>query len=383
MLIKKPENWQDFEMLCKKLWGEIWDCSDTIKKNGRSGQKQHGVDVYGVPKGEKQYYGIQCKGKNDYINSALTKQEIDVEIEKAKCFKPPLKRFIIATTNSKDVEIEEYVRECDIKNRDLGLFEVHLACWEDIVDLLKENRQTFQWYINDCQYKDNTDVEITFAGDTEITIHPQYIKEITEYHNTPKKDNIEINGWNNLFPMPKLPQFKPIEVPYMDILHPKHKIDYRWCTIPLKIENTGSTTIKDYKLYFFLDGDSIEELSCGIYYVNDILLGEVARAEINRRKDEERELFYSKEYNNELIYVPKEKSLVQTDYRIFKFKVKPKDGCTEISLNWDFKSQDFTKSGVLKILVEPQFEEKKLVVETDNEEPCDPTIKISPKIIVE
>lgn len=55
-LIKKPENWQDFESLCKKLWGEIWNCSDTIKKNGRSGQKQHGVDIYGVPKGEKQYY---------------------------------------------------------------------------------------------------------------------------------------------------------------------------------------------------------------------------------------------------------------------------------------------------------------------------------------
>lgn len=383
MLIKRPENWQDFEMLCKKLWGEIWDCSDTIKKNGRFGQKQHGVDVYGVPKGEKQYFGIQCKGKSDYINSSLTKQEIDVEIEKAKCFKPPLKRFIFATTASKDAEIEEYVREWDIRNRNNGLFEVHLACWEDIVDLLKERRQTYQWYINDCQYKDNTDVKITFDGHHEIQIHPQYIKKITEYRKKPKLNNAEENGWNNLLFTPRLPQYKPIEVPFMDILHPKHKVDYRWCTVPLKIENTGSTTIKDYKLYFFLDGDSIEELSCGIHYANDIFLGEVTRAEINRRIDEERELFYSKEYGNELIYIPKEPTLVQTDYRLFKFKVKPKDGCASINLNWNFKSQDFSKSGTLKIIVEAQIEEMKTVVEIDDEETHDPTIEITPKIIVE
>ena len=47
--IQPPANWQDFETLCKKLWGEIWCCTDTIKKNGRSGQNQYGVDVYGAP----------------------------------------------------------------------------------------------------------------------------------------------------------------------------------------------------------------------------------------------------------------------------------------------------------------------------------------------
>ena len=29
--LKKPSNWQDFEKLCKLLWGEIWVCEDTIK----------------------------------------------------------------------------------------------------------------------------------------------------------------------------------------------------------------------------------------------------------------------------------------------------------------------------------------------------------------
>ena len=77
--IRKPENWQDFEKLCKKLWGEIWNCPDTIKRNGRLGQSQRGVDVYGIPKGESHYYGIQCKGKNDYTNSyTLLNQSVTV-----------------------------------------------------------------------------------------------------------------------------------------------------------------------------------------------------------------------------------------------------------------------------------------------------------------
>lgn len=383
-LIKKPENWQDFESLCKKLWGEIWDCSDTIKKNGRSGQKQHGVDIYGVPKGEKQYYGIQCKGKNDYLNSILTKQEVDTEIEKAKSFKPPLKRFIFATTASKDVEIEEYIRECDINNRNRGLFEVYLACWEDIVDLLKEYRQTYQWYINDCQYKDNTDVEISFAGAKEITINPQYIKEITTYCSKQKTDNVYERELNNfLWKSLQLPRYEPIDVPDMDILHPKHNVDYRWCTIPIKIENSGNTTIRDYKLYFFLDGDSIEGLSCGIYYENSILLGEVTRAAIIRQIDEERELFESKEYDNELIFIPKDSTLVQTDHRLFNFRVKPKDGCAEITFHWDFKSRDFSKSGILKIFVEPQYEEKHKVIDVDDGDLSEPHIEIFPKIVKE
>ena len=48
----KPQNWQDFETLCKKLWGEIWECRE-IKKNGRQGQAQNGVDVYVYRKAKK------------------------------------------------------------------------------------------------------------------------------------------------------------------------------------------------------------------------------------------------------------------------------------------------------------------------------------------
>jgi hypothetical protein len=44
----RPINWQDFESLAKKQWGEIWNCTN-IRKNGCRGNNQHGVDVYGRP----------------------------------------------------------------------------------------------------------------------------------------------------------------------------------------------------------------------------------------------------------------------------------------------------------------------------------------------
>ena len=31
--LPKPQNWYDLETLCKKLWGDVWECPE-IKKNG-------------------------------------------------------------------------------------------------------------------------------------------------------------------------------------------------------------------------------------------------------------------------------------------------------------------------------------------------------------
>ena len=66
------------------MWGEIWKREETIQRNGRQGQKQDGVDVYGMPQGTACYYGIQCKGKDEYTHAQLTKNEINREIEKAR-----------------------------------------------------------------------------------------------------------------------------------------------------------------------------------------------------------------------------------------------------------------------------------------------------------
>ena len=350
--IKKPEHWQDFEKLCKKLWGEIWDCPNTIKRNGRSGQKQNGVDVYGIPKGETQYYGIQCKGKDEYTNSTLTYKEIDEEIQKAESFKPKLKCFIFASTANKDTDIEEYVRNKDIEYRTKGLFEVHLACWEDIVDLLEERRNTYNWYINNCQYKDNTDVAITFNGREEIEIYPEYIRTTIYY----ELDRLNTSNLNNKYPFHIVGMLNDINLSYNLTPNTDNKI--QWCEIPIKIENTGTTVIEDYKLYFSTKKESVECISTGIEYLSDVFLDSSFRMEMNRQIDEDRVLYESADSENELVYIPNDTILVQTDRRLFSFKIGLKYGVDMIPIYWNFKSRNYNKKGLLKILVIPRYEEK-------------------------
>lgn len=76
--LRKPSNWQDFELLCKKLWGEIWKCEDTIQRNGRQGQKQNGVDVYGMPQGITSYY----KGKDETRMLSSQKRKLIVRLRR-------------------------------------------------------------------------------------------------------------------------------------------------------------------------------------------------------------------------------------------------------------------------------------------------------------
>ena len=176
--LRRPTNWQDFESLCKKLWGEIWEYPET-KKNGRSGQNQFGVDVYGIPKNETEYFGIQCKGKDEYTDKQFTEKEIEEEIAKALLFQPKLKKFYLATTAVKDTKIEQFIREKNVEHISKGIFEVHIFCWEDIVDLIDENKQTYNWYVKNINYKTRKAVKVTFQNNTtDLIITPKFKKTI-------------------------------------------------------------------------------------------------------------------------------------------------------------------------------------------------------------
>jgi hypothetical protein len=380
--IRKPENWQDFEKLCKKLWGEIWSCSDSIKRNGRSGQNQRGVDIYGKPKGENAYYGIQCKGKDDYSQSKLTRPEIDSEIEKAKSFLPKLSKFIFATTANKDVEIEEYIREKDLQSVDNGSFSIELYCWEDIVDLLEEYRKTFNWYINNCQYKDLSDIEVYLDWGKEIDIHPEYIRTTRIFH---KKNEVYLcqNHYLSAF-YKQMADIKPI-THYNDIFNPPIKVDYRWCTIPINIKNTGTTVIEDYTLYLVFEEDKIEDLDDKFRAFNPgPLFDQSAVIQENVRRQNMQEVFESDDYSNCIEYRPKKALLVQDDCRTFKIGIKPKDNVNIIRLQWLILSRDYSKEGELVINVVPKYDEKEEPIEVKNVSNMKPTeVLIEPKIVEE
>lgn len=126
-----PENWQDFEALCCELWSHLWQDPNT-QRNGRQGQPQAGVDIFGRPHNGEEWFGVQCKLKDDLFKTPLTKTEIQSEVDKAKTFQPRLSEFVIATTAPKDVKIQQLVREITQVQLAAGSFPVHIWFWEDI-----------------------------------------------------------------------------------------------------------------------------------------------------------------------------------------------------------------------------------------------------------
>lgn len=372
--MKKPSNWQDFEKLCKLLWGEIWACEDTIKRHGRQGQNQHGVDIYASVEKYGGYCGIQCKGKDDYTNAQLTESEIDEEIDKAKTFEPELKLLVFATTANKDTKIEGYIRKKDIENKNQGLFRIDIASWEDIVDQLERYRTTYNWYVNNCQFKDATDVSVTFDGEEEVTIAPEYVRATVHYEYrelTPSEKQLQ-EQWKDIH----ITSFGASLLPW----NQRSKIDKRWCKLRIQIENTGSTVIKNPKVKVQFRPDDIEKISDRFSYLNAWGISDAAKAQINANRDANRELFQT--YRNEIEYRPKENVFLQTDKKNFTISIIPADEIKILSLFWKFLCEDYQKEGSLTIKVEPKIEESERVVEVYNKSELKPDeVRVEAKII--
>lgn len=120
---------QDFESLCLDLWRDIWG-DPNAQKNGRSGQAQAGVDVFGVS-GSKQM-GVQCKQKDALTWKKPTIAELEEEVEKAKTFVPALSTFILATTGPRDAQLQQRARELSAS----AGFKVSVWSWDDIAEAL-------------------------------------------------------------------------------------------------------------------------------------------------------------------------------------------------------------------------------------------------------
>ncbi|MEM6275587.1 MAG: hypothetical protein AAF714_01440 [Pseudomonadota bacterium] len=125
-----PSSWDEFEVICADLWGEIWGDHHT-QLYGRHGQRQNGVDIKGVDERGKQC-GAQCKGKKNWPPSTLTTQEIDSEIAKAQKSHPPLDEFVVLTTAPNDVTVQDHVAALN-ENKASGIgFRVQVYSWDEI-----------------------------------------------------------------------------------------------------------------------------------------------------------------------------------------------------------------------------------------------------------
>lgn len=324
--LRKPENWDDFESLCKKLWGEIWGCKE-IKKNGRKGQSQNGVDIYGIPNGEKTYFGIQCKGKDEYSHKQLSINEINNEIELAKKFKPPLKKFYFTTTGNKDSKIEEYIRLKDIENREQKLFEVHLFSWEDIVDLIDENKETHDWYLNLQKYKIKSDVSISFQNnESELKGTVPFSDKHIHY----------ILGSSRSQSISSFTPYSPMVNSESPLTRGENKSYFRF---RLKIKNTGSSPIDNPKLIIYPKGDFLDFDDDN---VDTIFIPQRTETDIEINKEQ-----------GDIFITPHRNVLaLDEEYITSKICFKPKFEGGNIDLNWKFISNNCKKDGVLKLKIE-------------------------------
>lgn len=136
-----PKSWEEFEEITCSAAKNRWNNPD-FTRHGRQGQRQDGVDIYGVDdKGE--LVGIQCK--NTWGGIKL--KTITDEVVKADSFQPCLKRLYVATTSDTDHDLQESVRELSDGRTAQGKFAVAILFWNDVwQDLTRDESRLFQHY---------------------------------------------------------------------------------------------------------------------------------------------------------------------------------------------------------------------------------------------
>lgn len=339
LTLRRPANWQDFEALCHKLWGEIWNYPE-IQMHGRLGQEQSGVDIYGIPEGEEAYYGIQCKGKSEYNDNhpQFTEKEIEEEIEKAKTFEPFLKKLYFATTALNDSKIQAFVRKKNIENKNKGLFEVHIYSWELIASLIDSNQQTHDWYVKGQRYKTTKNVSITFDNnETEVTAIVPFLQTTINY-----RQKI-IPAYQSLMgPILSLGNINNVGSIFSNQKNLSYFIFY------LKIKNTGLDPIENYKIYLTFEGD-FKEISTTTHYSGIPSLS-IQNIAYNTFLDSE---------NKTGTIAPLQNILVSDEVIGFDYiYIKPIHQPTKIFIHWSLISKDFKDTGTLTLNLIPDIKQK-------------------------
>lgn len=136
-MIPLPTAWDSFEEISRDALAIKWQSSN-LTRNGRQGQRQHGVDFYGE-NDLGQLVGVQCK-----LVSALSMAEIEEEIAKAESFTPSLHVYYIATTVPPDAPLQEQVRLLSQSRVQHNKFAVGIFFWRDLIQELLKDKPTFQ-----------------------------------------------------------------------------------------------------------------------------------------------------------------------------------------------------------------------------------------------
>jgi hypothetical protein len=133
-----PKSWDEFEDIILTAAKLRWSSQD-FSRNGRPGQKQDGVDVYGNDV-EGRLIGIQ--GKNTI--SGISEDVALEEIKRAEPFLPKLHALYLATSAKRDAKIQKCILTISTNRLRKA---VGILFWNDIVqDLAKDDNELFKHY---------------------------------------------------------------------------------------------------------------------------------------------------------------------------------------------------------------------------------------------
>jgi hypothetical protein len=357
--LRRPANWQDFEHLCYRLWREVWKCPE-IQKNGRLGQLQNGVDIYGIPHNEQKYWGIQCKGKSEYNDDQydhpqFTTEEIDGEIEKAKTFTPKLGKLYFSTTALNDAKIQAHIRQRNLDHISAGLFEVHIFAWETIVDLIDEHKPVYDWYVNNRKYRVDQSAEVTFGGGlAEIEASPKFSQTKTRYY-------------QKILPASQYPQasLAAAFIRAQDAIRvkpvfsfQKAKINRSLIAIDIQVTNTGHASIEDYKVLVLIEGD-IERIEMKNKVYPSLSIEDIIPKTTNWSVAPDKKSAEVRPYKNTLVG--------QDTFVSDEVYLRPTNTASLITVKWKLVAKEYNTQGELIILVQPFVDRK--YIEISEEDP--------------
>lgn len=136
--VPPPKSWDEFEDITLAAVKLRWK-SANFQRNGRNGQKQDGVDVFGYDD-KGRHIGVQCKN----IEAILSLKDIEEEVARARGFEPPLDCIYIAMTTKRDAPLQKAVRALSAEREKAGDHPVRLLFWDDIYQDLSRDSAIFR-----------------------------------------------------------------------------------------------------------------------------------------------------------------------------------------------------------------------------------------------
>src|SRR4051794_6685428 len=104
MRIPPPTDWHEFEEIALSALKIKWG-SPNLTRNGRPGQAQQGVDIYGEDDLGR-FVGVQGKLTIAGIKMATVRKEVKL----SERFKPRIQALYIATTSDSDAKLQREIR---------------------------------------------------------------------------------------------------------------------------------------------------------------------------------------------------------------------------------------------------------------------------------